>query len=63
MGIFALETLRLLFNSIKLSLTEFYIYQSRKKVTQPTDGEGEESVKCEVCRHPSGDLRQGNFVL
>ncbi|MBD2448479.1 hypothetical protein H6G76_15210 [Nostoc sp. FACHB-152] len=37
MGIFALGTLRLLSNSIKLSLTEFYIHQSRENVTEPTD--------------------------
>ncbi|BAY18442.1 hypothetical protein NIES2109_02380 [Nostoc sp. HK-01] len=35
--------LRLWLDSIKLSLTEFYIYQLRENVTEPTDGEGEEA--------------------
>jgi hypothetical protein len=48
MEIFNLETLRLLSNSIKLSLTEFYIHRSRENVTEPTDGKGEESMKSEV---------------
>jgi hypothetical protein len=39
--LFAPKTLLLFWDSIKLSLNEFYIHQLRENVTEPTDGEDE----------------------